>query len=128
MVPPLLSIEDPASFCTVKLDVVLNLKRTISEDYDHDIKDEVSRSCKEFRQKQKFQKLLDDLQQADNGKDLEEKKQIENKLKGFDSSVEKDLSANQNISKTPRPVQNDLSGESKIGKSPPENVIKMISN
>ena len=128
MLSPLLSLEDPGTFCTIKLDVVLNLKRSSRDDYDHDIKDEVSKSCKEFREKQKFKRLLDDLRDSDGGDDLEKTQKIQDKLLGFDSEIGKGIS--EKMAPPPFKKKKDpaKSAESQTDKAPKENLVKLISS
>ena len=91
LLSPNVELPNLEMLCNIKLDVVLNIRRSVNPNYDKDIKDEISKSCKEFKTKQMFEEYLSAIDEQENAKDSEDKAEMAKKLQEFDMMMDKNL-------------------------------------
>ena len=121
IVTSILNIPNPEVLCNIKLDVVLNIRKSTNSGYDHDIKDEISKTCKDYQTKKMFEKYLKELDKKENveGMNSLDKEQAVVKLGSFDAKIEKNLGIHKSVF---------LGSESKTDDFPGNNISKLIGN
>lgn len=90
---PQIQISNPEVLCNIKLDVVLNIRRSVNKNYDHDIKDEISKTCKDFKTKKLFEDYLSQIDEQNESEGDQSNEQAAKKLESFDNLMEKGLAS-----------------------------------
>jgi hypothetical protein len=119
LLAPDIEIPNLEMFCNVKLDVVLNIRRSTNPNFNKDIKDEISKSCKEFKTKQIFEEYLKTIDEEQQTEDPMEKEEMAKKLEKFDMLMDKGLAVKSQAPMT-------FGVENKVNALQRQKIVKVI--
>jgi hypothetical protein len=119
---PEIDIPNPEVFCNIKVDVVLNIRRSVNQNYDKDIKDEISKSCKDFKTKKMFEDYLTQISdEEDQNIENESKQEMAKKLENFDQLMDKKLAKVSS-----KQINRIGESQSFVNKRPQTRIVKII--
>ena len=121
---PDIEIPNMEMFCDIKLGVVVNIRRSTNPNFNQDVKDEISKSCKEFKTKQIFEEYLKTIDEQKNADDPVDKEDMAKKLEKFDLMMGKTLAVSE---QTRVEVFFERKGaQSKASRVPDERIINIF--